>query len=343
MRSVDVIWLINQVGQDRAWNRSTTRSYGPIRIDKTVPTIADVTNNNSSNLLANNNYSYEIWISNNGGSPIVLVDYRPENVSNQSLSNPADDTSAPWQFDWNMSLVDNYKNSNGSRTYTYSLRRICDEAWNCWTGTQNYNHAVYANTLTPNISSSIVWNDLLNEILADGTQKDIEVFLRDSYGNAITPASGIGRNIDFNILATNNLHLDQYRNSWNDSALFVWNETTPMSIWWSSSVNLNNRNDKSWDDWEYVIPFYVYAPTSNLDNRVLGSASITWISFDIDATTQIETGDRPQNIWVSGYTNTPIRSNKLYYTIISWWLAQQGFFNIEQLIAGWVLRCWCIW
>jgi hypothetical protein len=40
------------------------------------------------------------------------------------------------------------------------------------------------------------------------------------------------------------------------------------------------------------------------------------ITYDIDATTQIETGDRPQNQAISGFINTPISAEPLYSTIL---------------------------
>lgn len=312
---------------DLAWNSSVYTTSGEItKLDITVPTILDVTNNVPTNILANNAYSYEITVDNNNGAPINLVRYTQEDNTNQSNHIQNDLTSSPWRFTWNINNVDLNRLSWWYRVYSHRLRRICDEAGNCWAGSEYKYHHIYANTLS--ITSSITKNELNTDILADGTRKDIEVFLRDQYNNQIVPASGIGRNIDINVSANHRLYLNQYRNSGTDSALFIWNESNP--VWISSSSNTSDDvigqiNDAASTTWTYTIPFYVYAPTSNIDDRVRWEWSITWITFDIDAITQVESGDRPQNIWVSGYSSTAIRAHPLYSTTMSWSLTEQWF------------------
>jgi hypothetical protein len=56
-------------------------------------------------------------------------------------------TSSPLTFPWDISLVDNYRQANGGRQYTFTVTQFCDEAGNCWNGTQTYNHDIYADSL----------------------------------------------------------------------------------------------------------------------------------------------------------------------------------------------------
>lgn len=49
--------------------------------------------------------------------------------------------------------------------------------------------------------------------IADGTTKNLTLRLADTYGNAIIPASGIGRTIDFNFDVDNTMRMNQYDRS----------------------------------------------------------------------------------------------------------------------------------
>ncbi len=330
--------------RDNANNWYTYSGLQIIKIDKVSPTLnpvvgtdvrGDVENEVPINLLANDSYNYWITISENGWSPVKDISYSIENHSNTSsteyfnesvtyLPSPANTYS--YRFDWNIENVDIDRIPNWSREYSFIITQICDEAGNCsnFTNWNVYNHAVYSNTT--NIASSISKNDLSGPIYADGTRREIEVTLTDEYGNFIIDAPGIGRNIDINISTINEIRLDQYNNSWTDSALFVWTETNPISISSSPSDTVpSNFDDIISTDGTYTLPFFVYAPTTNTDERVLWSGAIVWVTYDIDASTQIETGDRPQNQWVSDFIYTPIRATPLYATTMLGWLTQQWF------------------
>lgn len=246
-----------------------------------------MSNANPLNLLANNAYSYNLNIGINGGSPIVSIQYQRENASNTSLSAVMTDNASPWSFPWDISQVDNDGSmTDGSRQYSFVLRQMCDEAGNCWNGTQTSDHNVYANTLAANITTKAVTTEALsaNTNVADGTQKDVVIRLRDVYGNRIIPATGIGRTIDVTITANNALRLDQYANTALDTAIFAGTNTTALPLASSATLALNNRSSTTGD---YTIPFYIFAPTNNRDSLVPGSASITSLSFDINRTVAI--------------------------------------------------------
>jgi len=178
--------------------------------------------------------------------------------------------------------------ADGSRQYTFRLRSICDEAGNCWTGSQDYNHNVYSNTL--NITQAINQNQIASG-MADGSQRNFSFTLKDQYGNAIIPASGIGRTVDINVSGNNQLRLNQYNNTGNDSAIFADNSSTSVPIG-TTGRSFNNRSSSAGT---YALPFFVYAPTSNTDPFVPGSAQIN-ITYDINSTTSIATGDSPKGV-----------------------------------------------
>lgn len=49
--------------------------------------------------------------------------------------------------------------------------------------------------------------------IADGTTKNLTLRLEDTYGNAIIPASGIGRMIDLNFDVDNTMSMNQFDRS----------------------------------------------------------------------------------------------------------------------------------
>lgn len=302
---------------DYAWNVISYTSPNVIRVDTQPPLASDITNNNSTNLLATNNYSYRVTIWNNGGAPISSFSYQRENSANESLSPTVTDNSAPWIAPWNISLVDNYRLWNGARSYSFRIRTLCDQAGNCNDVNEPYSHNVYANTLS--MSSSMISNSLSSPVLADGIQKNIVLRLRDQYWNIVIPATWIGRTIDFNIRADNNLRLNQYNNNGTDSALFVWNSSTAIPVGNSASRSLNNRSSTTWD---YDIPFYVYAPTTNQNPLVSWSAQINSISYDINRTVQINSWDNPQSVNIPSI-NFPIQAWSIYSTMFGWEIATQ--------------------
>jgi len=308
--------------RDNAWNIYSYSNVATIKIDRTPPTVSDITNSNASNLLTNNNYTYQFNVSINNGSPIDEIRGVREQHNTEAIDVAFTCNSSNCSIPWNISRVDNFRAANGSRQYTFRITSICDQAGNCWNGTQNYTHNIYPNTISSNIVSNIV-----SEQLSDSTNiarwniRNVVVRLRDQYGNAIIPASGIGRSINFRINSDNNLRLNQYTNSGTDSALFAWTNTTEIPTGTNQILNLNNRSSTSGD---YTIPFYIFAPTSNADSLVPWNALINSIAYTVNRSTQILTWDNPQNqsIWGSSIS---VRARPLYTTNFTWEVIDNWF------------------
>ncbi len=321
-----------------AGNCSTTAIF-VLKIDTVVPSLlSDIQNNNPSNMLAIDNYTYNFNVVENGGSPIVRVDYRYEDANSTALSGVIVDTAAPWGQSWDIRRVDNQRWANGGRQYTFRVTRICDEAGNCASGNRNYNHNVFSNTL--NITASKISDELSSWILADGQRKDIDINLQDQYGNAIIRASGIGRTIDFNLNINNDLRLDQYGNTWIDSALFITSTSNAIPIWPWVDITQINKFSSTWD---YEFPFYIFAPSIDGEPLVPWSANINSISYNINRTVAISAWDNPTNVGVSG-TNILIRAQALYTGIFSWDAANQWFIEWQNQSENLVItdRSWLI-
>ncbi len=307
--------------RDFAGNGYAYSSVATIKIDKQVPTLADVINNNDPDYLAVNGQNYEIDINANGWAPIDDVEYTYENTIDESQSSTNYATSVPFDFAWNISNVDgpsnNFRKANGWREYTFRLRSICDQADNCWTWNEPYNHDVFANTTS--ITASTPTNNLSSQIVADGTVKNITVNLVDQYGNGIVPASGISRTVDINVRGNNQLRRNQYLNNGTDSAIFVDGTTLALPV---SPTALRSLDNRASTDGNYTIPFYIYGPTSNANSLMPWSANIT-VHYDINGSLGV-TWDTPQNelIW---WTSTTINALPLFNTVISWSVATQWF------------------
>ena len=245
-----------------ATSGSSYRVYCKLR-DNEVPTLADVTNNNPIHLLANNNYPYSFSVSDGWWAPITIVEGYRESYDDEawvfSFSLSGTNITQPW----NMSRVDNYRDANWARDYSFTITRICDEAWNCWTGSQTYTHYVYANTgdinpATTGISDS---DQLTSGNIADGTVQSLEATLRDTYWNNIVPATGISRVIDFNLNGNNSLYMNQYDTSWG-SAIFIAPDTNYVQVE-NGITETTIANMSPWITDIYQINFQVYSPTAN--------------------------------------------------------------------------------
>ena len=319
--------------------------YSPVRtikIDKEIPALVDVTNPNAANIYANNAYTYGINISTSGWSPIVSMRYRRENAANNAWSSNITDSSSPWSFTWDISRVDNYRDSNGGRLYTFNLNRICDEAWNCSTWSNNYNHYVFANSVnlgTTNVTSNALTN---STNVADGSAKNIAILLEDTYGNKIIPATGINRTIDFNISMNNNLRLDQYNNTatGNDvSAVYAGSTSNEVRVWSSqwpenqAAFNGINSASSLYNSWtnSYTIPFYVYAPTNSEYNLVTGSASMNSIHFDVNDSISTDSANSISN------SNFNLRYRPKYYGEFSGDIVSRWFIEGAEQVSNYAI------
>jgi len=315
---------------DVAWNTTTIVWTQITKIDQTVPTISDITNSNPTNLLATTSYNYGISVSINSGSPIVSVSWRKEN-SADNLTTAYSLTSIPWTQIWDIHQVDNYRTWNGWRAYTFRITQICDEAWNCWSWTQDYIHYVYANTL--NIWTKSVTTNQLTSGIADGISKNLIVTLNDIYWNDIIQATWIWRTIDINWNVTNRMYLNQINRSWAKS-VYV-NTTTNPSVYSNTSLS-TTLSSFVWEtstDGTYPYTFKFYTPTSNQDNGPVSDPNAEFIinSMNFDVNGSLWTVSW-QSIWSSTIT---AKMSPMYYSEIQWEMKTDWI--IEWAVQSWII------
>lgn len=323
---------------DIAWNVWTITSSNVKKIDTVAPIPGDVTTP-PFNLLAVSSYNYQINISDGGESPISGIEWYSENTNNGNINIFHSSSSSNLGFSWDISKVDNYISANWGRQYTFRLTKICDEAGNCWNGSQDYNHSVYANTTNITTKDMMTSNPLNHSTIADGTVDSITILLKDAYGNAIIPASWIGRTIDFDYDFDNGIYLNQYGQSWN-SAIQMSAPSNPPSF---SSINIWNNTPKSYNaqpssDGTYVFNFRSYAPTYNEYAKTHGNSNMTInsISFSVNRTTAIAGWDNPQTVSVNGWSWIVAHFRPLYTTQLSGDINNDGF--IEWVIQSSALQ-----
>ncbi len=229
-----------------------------IRIDTTDPVVGDINTPSPApwNLLASDAYTTRIDVNQSGWAPISLVQwYFERHNSNNNFtrySSNSDLNSANTsrlQIEWDISEVDNDGNTtDGERLYRFFISYIEDEAWNSL-GTLNssstriaeYDYDVSADTVNITTKSFISENVSSAWNFADGSQKNIQVRLRDQYGNNILPVwAPLNRTIDLHVRANNDLRLNQYENTWNDSAIFVGNNTNALPVGANQSAEITN-------------------------------------------------------------------------------------------------------
>ncbi len=271
--------------KDNAWNE-TSVSYVITNIDTTAPTIDDIKNlshTDDSNILANSseNVSFEVWI--NWWSPIVSIDYSFENYNDKNSSSTGTVNSWSFSEDLNMQDVDRDRETDGSRQYTLTIDKICDEAWNCssWNNVATYNYNVYANT--ENIASTITSNILTVWKIADWIPYELWTSLEDNYWNQIVTASWISRTIDLKFNTSNSLYLNQYNNLGNAILANTWSSniySNLFSLWDNKDKEFNNFESS---DWQYPLNFKVYAPTINWNNFTINQIflDVNWNIWDI--------------------------------------------------------------
>ncbi len=305
-----------------------------LKIDTTIPTLADVTNLNPPNYLAGT-HIYGIDVNNNSGSPIVTIEWNSENKNLLALPDFQSSITSTLLFNWDKSDVDSDRTPSGGRDYTFRLTRFCDQVWNCWNGINTSVHTVYANTksitqhhvISEDLSAS--WN------IADWSTKNLTLELKDIYGNIIIPAPGIGRNIDFNFDVNNTMYLDQFSRSGGD-AVFL-DRTTNSGVFINRLTNSGSFNAEISTDGKYSYRFQVYTPTFNQNfwpiSDPLAEFTINTITYDINSSTLVELWDTPQAIPIIG---TPVISkfSPLFSTAIVGDLRNWGFIEWTEQVSG---------
>jgi len=311
-----------------------------IYVDRTPPVLTDATNTNPQHMLADDDFDYDLSISTAAGSPIISVTYRRENTWNTAISSnlpllwPVSPTplQSTWWFDWDINQVDNFRESiwpaEWWREYTFELVEICDEAWNCSVDSPiTSDHYVYADTITWPINADIDITSLsIPWLVASNIARNSTWTVVDRFWNNIIPAASIGREIDFNFQANNELRMNQYNNTWADSALYVDNigttdifiPTWPTGIW-----TLTNVSPELTDI--YNFQFYVYAPTNNEDLSVPWGVTVDDITIDVRDTIH-PIGSR-NNITIVSWDTAIVRAAPLFTTDFSWEI--EDFWFIE--------------
>ncbi len=307
-----------------------------LKIDTTIPVLADVINGNPPNYLASTPlYILSVW--NALGSPINFIQVDTENENTLAPVDIYTSVTSFLSFIWNMRNVDSDILVNGGREYTFNLTDICDEAWNCWSGIDPKIHTVYANTT--NIAQHAVISEDLTAAgnIADGTTKNLTIELIDIHGNKIIPATGIGRTIDLNFDINNTMNLDQFNRLGNSVFL---NRTTDVATFLNRfTTGLNSLDGETSSDGRYTYWFQVYTPTFNQDNPPvsdpLAQLTINSINYDINSTIPIDSpSDTPQAGVVNWIFPIISKFSPLFSTTILWNLRDGGFIEwAEQTSA----------
>lgn len=324
---------------DIATNQSSWyTSTDILMVDTTSPVVWDIQDSipgDGGNFLAANSENIQVSVADGWWSPIIEVRgyFEDDSTTDSYLNSAFSSSSNTLSVNYDIRDVDNDREVNGARLYSLKITRVCDQAGNCtiqWNnssssvGIKNYVYNVYANTT--NITTKDITTENVSNTtnIADGSQRYVRVRLRDVYNNQIIPASGIGRTIRFDVTGVNDLRLDQYNNTGNDSAVFIWNTTTalPIGLGQATTPNLSSTSG------DYDIPVYIYSPTNSAYTRVPWWADITVLEFDINRIVSISPGDNPQNQNVDDPSNffpISVYASELYTADFLWDIENYGF------------------
>ncbi len=323
----------------QAWNCGAESNPFIIKIDTIDPEIEDLINfvpSVGANLLANRDQNFQIEGVARSWSPIsqILWSFEDWNsVDSQSWTwlnslNDLDDVSDPANrrtLNVNLS-TENVDRDNVAWAREYSMRivRICDEAINCiedLNGLTFFDYNVYANAANLDINpSQVTSTDLTSWEIADGSVKNINIELRDVYGNMIIPVSAINRTVGFTVNADNNLFLQQHtmpQSGW--TAVFRWDDDAPWSTNWSNTIFTNMSPIAN----TYAIPFRVYTPTAQFSyGHPDASFSVTGVNVNISW----DLLSTPTNSTIVNNSNAiDFEFNPLYTTSFGWALVTNWF------------------
>ncbi len=335
--SKTVYMRFRDAASNTTWNINRTIQLVP---DMTPPTLADLSITTPNNILANNNYHFSwIYVDNNWWTTVVALSWYYERFNNPNLTWALSLTSTDgyFNFNWDLRNVDLDRLSNWSREYTLTITKICDQAWNCWNWTFNHNFNVYANTL--NITTKTVSTNQLedNANIADWTTKNLSITLRDTYLNAIVPATWIWRTIDIKWWDINNtMYLNQYTRTW-VSSVFLNRTTEPSNFTNRFWIWLTSNTSFTWElstNWVYTYLFKFYTPTSNQNNSPISDLSsefsIWAISFDINWTLWAIPNQTISN------SNIDAKFSPIYYTSILWDIVNEWL--SEGFVQSWSIQ-----
>lgn len=237
------------------------------QLDTTIPIPANLSTTTPLNLLATNSQPFSFTFT-DPGSP-VAISSQIEDFNNSSLFVPSFNPSGYLNSfvtpNHNISIVDGWdrtKDSNTAREYTYRITSICDQAGNCWNGTQDINYNIYANP-NANPVSDIQNTTSLAAAIADGQPRVLARTLKDAYNNAIIPAPAISRSVSMNLSGINNtMFLDQYTRTWVTSIYVTApNNAADTALTFTSSQVFVNPLTSTTGDYPLILK--VYTPTAN--------------------------------------------------------------------------------
>lgn len=321
-----------------------------------APSISNIATSIAANLLADNNYSYKFTLNRNETlSPweirtkVSRVEIRKENIDNENLTNSVMGSAkciTTWgdrtthnttcTEPWNISKVDNFRQTNWWRQYTFTITKICDSAWNCTSGTKTFNYNVFANTINANTTTNTTTDLSSNNNIADWSTKHLTLTLKDKYNNAIIPASEINRSITLKYDVENTMYLNQVLRIGNSSIFWKapnqssFSNTNNLFTTWNKTITLNPSN-YSWPlEWNYKFEFQAYTPTANQSSGQVSDKdakfNISWLKFSVSSNLSTPVWVNPSDINISWW-NIVSRLNPIYYTEFSWEITDEWIFE----------------
>lgn len=204
----------------------------------------------------------------NNGAPINFIKSRVENVDNESSFDYKNHGGRNYSENFNFTKVDNFRNNNNFREYTYEVLDACDTAWNCLSHVSPLGKKIIFNVYSNYIQNKYIEEP--NGDIADGKEKNFSFTLKDNFNNSIVPVKSLSwtqiRDLTFDVNYKNNLYLNQYTKTW-ESWMYVadFYSWTPwvyraLEIW--NNKNINTKIDSiNVKDWKYVLSFKPYSPT----------------------------------------------------------------------------------
>ncbi len=318
-------------------------SYSPlyqINIDKVIPRYQDILAKlptDRSDLMAVDSRNFQIEVSENGGSPISLIEWYFEDYNTidslETIKNTSDADLNPsitniLSVNKNISNVDNDRDSDGSRQYIFRVTKVVDEAGNIFEDSINwveeFFYNVYANT--NNVNATVPVNELDDNLTADASNTELTLELKDIYGNEVIPASGINRTVWFDFDVINNLRLNQYTSNSTDAITLdrpsdVWNYTNRFL---SSNVLFANETSVNG---KYTYNFQVYAPTYDpnaTDGRQWVNADAKILSIDYIVQQTPSTYIQPtQSGSIADGTDIEFRFKPLFKAEFTWDISKE--------------------
>ena len=314
------------VATDHANKQTTFISPHSILFDTIWPSINDVSTTVWDNLNANNNKSFKFTVNAQGWSPIDSTEWTMENITWWADLK----TSTSWvlSFFQNISKVDNDRESNGARVYTFKLKRVCDEAWNCithWDTLKNYNFNVFADiTSIANTNTKVLAQNVTSTAnIANGAEKYINYQLKDQYSNIIIQATWINRKINLTIPFKNSVRLDQYSRTW-ESWIMVKGPN-----WWYASLAVSNSWNQTYTNvrstnGQYKFSVKSFTPTYNSsasDGRQLAYGAAEFNNAKVNITDSINSA---KNHTIPSSARVP-NFKPMYVTNFTWEIINDGF------------------